>query len=187
MICGQALLAPSNLIVDVFHDALHRLGERLCASFAFDQTHPFGQALYLGRDGGQSLGERVVNLIGVGDDDTLAFSKDDVSGHADHSGIVGHVAEHDRAGADAAIASHGDVAENLGASAYDNVVEKRGMPLPAFLAGSAERYSLVERDVIADHGGLADYHAQTVIDKQASADLRAGMDFDTRKPTRHLR
>jgi hypothetical protein len=45
-------------------------------------------------------------------------------------------------------------------------------------AGAAERDALVERDVVADLRGLADYDAGTVIDEQALADLGAGMDLD---------
>ncbi len=55
------------------------------------------------------------------------------------------------------------------------------MALADFLASSTERHTLVERDIVTDHGGLADHHAQTMIDEQTSADLRPGMDFNTGK------
>ncbi len=55
------------------------------------------------------------------------------------------------------------------------------MALPALVARAAQRYTLVEEHVIADFGRLADHHAQAVIDEQALADLRSGMNFNARQ------
>ena len=65
-------------------------------------------------------------------------------------------------------------------AANHHVVEQRRMALAVLLAGSAERHALVERDVVADDGGLANHHAHAVIDKQAPADLRARDEFQFR-------
>ena len=61
------------------------------------------------------------------------------------------------------------------------------MPLPVLLAGSAERHTLIERDVLTDDRRLSDHHAHTMIDEQTPSDLRSRMDFDTGEPARHLR
>src|SRR5260370_7312534 len=97
--------------------------------------------------------------------------------HAHHGGIVGHVSKHHRSGANPAITSHRDVAQNLRAAADYHVVEKRRVALTDFLAGPAERHTLVERDIIADNGGLADHHTQTIPDHQTSPNLRPSMTF----------
>src|SRR5664279_3363396 len=119
--------------------------------------------------------------------DSLAFSKDDVARHAHHRGIVRYVAKHHRSGANPAIAPHRNVAQNLRASTDHYVVEKGRVPLPQFLAGSTKRHTLVERDVLTDNGGLADHHAHTVIDKEPTADFRAGMDLDGGEKASDLR
>src|ERR1019366_1766841 len=65
------------------------------------------------------------------------------------------------------------VAQNLRASADDHVVEKCRVPLTVFLAGSTERHTLIERDVLTHNGSLAD--------------LPSGRDFDTGEKPRDLR
>src|SRR6266849_9532151 len=107
--------------------------------------------------------------------------------HAHHGGIVRHVSKDHRSGANPAITSHRDVAQNLRAAADYHVVEKRRVALADFLAGPAERHTLVERDIVTDNGGLADHHTQTMIDEQTSANLRPRMNFNSGKQARHLR
>ncbi len=52
---------------------------------------------------------------------------------------------------------------------------------------SAQRDALVDGDIVADFGGLADDHAHAVIDEKTPADSRAGMDFDSGQQARELR
>jgi len=61
------------------------------------------------------------------------------------------------------------------------------MPLAVLLAGSAERHALIERDILADNGRLANHHAHAVIDEKPAANLRSRMDFDGREQARNLR
>ena len=56
-----------------------------------------------------------------------------------------------------------------------------GWRLPRSVAGTAERDALVKQHVVADLRGLADHHARAVIDEEAAADGRAGMDLDARE------
>ena len=51
--------------------------------------------------------------------------------------------------------------------------------------GAAERDMLVDGDVVADLGGLAD-HAEAVVEEEALADLRAGMDVDRGQEAREM-
>src|SRR5690606_1916706 len=55
------------------------------------------------------------------------------------------------------------------------------------LCPSAEGDAVIEQHVVADLGGLADYHAHPMVDEEPSADLRAGMDLDAGEPARKLR
>ena len=61
------------------------------------------------------------------------------------------------------------------------------MALAFLFAGSAQRDSLVEGDVVADDGGFADYGAHAMVDEEAAADFRAGMNFDSGEQARDLR
>src|SRR5208283_3968826 len=81
----------------------------------------------------------------------------------------------------------GDVAENLGAATNDHSVANRGMTLSLGEVSPAQCDPLVERDVIAHLGSLADNHSHAVIDEKAAADDGAGMDLDSREPARELR
>src|ERR1035438_422305 len=99
-----------NLVVDILNNALHRFGERLISARTLQLVHSFRQPIHLRRYRGQGFRERVINLLGVGDDHALPFSKNDVSGHTNHGGIVRHTAQHDRSRAYPAVASYRDVA-----------------------------------------------------------------------------
>src|SRR3546814_13651799 len=52
--------------------------------------------------------------------------------------------------------------------------------------GAAERDALIDRDIVADLGGLADDDAETMIDEEVPADLRARMDVDRGQETRQV-
>ena len=60
------------------------------------------------------------------------------------------------------------------------------MALAVLLAGAAQRDALVQQHVVADLRGLADHHAHAVIDEEAAADARAGMNLDARQSARKL-
>src|SRR5690349_9719770 len=53
--------------------------------------------------------------------------------------------------------------------------------------GPAERDTLVEGAIIADLRGLADHHANAVVDEQAVADLCPGVDVDRRQDAAEMR
>ena len=92
--------------------------------------------------------------------------------------LCGTGAQHDRARRDARAMADLDVAENLRARADQNAMADLGMPVAGLLAGAAERHALQDRDVVLDHRRLADDQAGRVIEEDALADARGGVDVD---------
>ena len=106
-------------------------------------------------------------------------------GGDDHPGIVGH-----RAGEEGVAAHHGVLADDRlaaqdGRAGVDgHIVAHGGMAL-ARQAGVArpggqcpQRHALVQLDMAADDGGLADDDARAVVDEEPRPDLCAGVDVD---------
>src|SRR5678815_802195 len=133
----------SNLVIDVVHNSLQRCGKDFLSAGAFELADSFLEFADFCRHGGESFRERIVDLFGIGDDDTLAFAKDDMSRNADDGRVRRDISEHYGARSDAAVLADGNVAEDLGASSDHNVVFDRGMPFPVLFAGSAERDALI--------------------------------------------
>src|SRR5271168_3808787 len=104
------------------------------------------------------------------------MAEDDVPGNTNHSGIIRHIAQHHRSGADTAVLANNDVAKHLRSSANHDVVADGRMTFAGFLARAAEGHALIERYVISDDSGFADDDTHSVIDEEAAPDLRAGMD-----------
>jgi hypothetical protein len=50
------LVSPLDLVIDIFHNSLHRGGERLASAGAFQLTHSFCQFVYFGSNRSQSFG-----------------------------------------------------------------------------------------------------------------------------------
>ncbi len=154
---------------------------------ALELLHSLPKFVDLGSHRRKRFGQGVVDLLRIGDHDSLTLAKDDVPGDADNRGVIRHVAQHNRTGADAAIPADDDVAENLRASTDDDIVFEGRVALSVLLAGASESYSLIQGDVVSDHGRLANDDAHPVIDEQAAANLCRRMDFNPGEQTRHLR
>jgi hypothetical protein len=103
-----------------------------------------------------------------------------------HRGLAGrNVAGDHRVGADPGALAHRDRAQDLRAGADDDIRLQRRMPLDVHLRpridrrrDTAQRHTLVKCHVVADLGRLADHHPEAVVDDEAPADGRPGMDFD---------
>jgi len=110
-------------------------------------------------------------------------------GAVDDLGIGGNtlyqpdVAADDRAAPDAGI-----TAEDSGTGVDNHVVLNVGVALDAFdgiavlvkgEGACAQRHALIHLDPVADGGCLTDDNTGTVVNEEAFADLRAGMDVDT--------
>src|SRR5580658_5470858 len=125
----------------------------------------------------------------IGDQDPLPIAVDDMRRYTDDGRVRRHVAQDDRSRSYTGICADGYVTEYIRVIADKHAVAKRWM---AFSAGvvatrAAQRYTLVERDVIPDDRGFADYHAHAVVDQQAASNLRAGVDLETGPEARDLR
>ncbi len=62
-----------------------------------------------------------------------------------------------------------------------------GWRLPCSELVPPRGHLVVDIDVIADLGGLADHAAEPVVDDQPAAEPGAGMDFDAGEKTPHMR
>ena len=82
-------------------------------SGAFELLDALAQFVDFVADRGERFGERIVDLLGIDNDDAFAFAQDDVARDLNYGGIIGNVAQDDGSGADAAVFSDGDVAKNL--------------------------------------------------------------------------
>ena len=116
----------------------------------FKLLDAFAEIVHFGRDRSKSFRERIVDLLGIGNHDALAFAEDDVTGHADNGGVVGNIAQHHRTGADTAVLSDRDVAENFRSAADDDAVFDRGMTLAMLFSRASESHALIESHVIAN-------------------------------------
>src|SRR3989338_1499065 len=134
----------------------------------------------------EALGQRVwqVRMGRVEAEESAVLRPRDAAGPADDSGVLGHVSDDDGVGPDHRVAADGDVPQHFGAGADDDVVADRRVALAALLAGAAQRHPLEEGDVVADDGGLADHDPHPVVDEEAPADHRRGVDLYTGEPPR---
>ena len=77
--------------------------------------------------------------------------------------------------------------EYLGAGPDHDSVADRRVTLAALLAGAAQGYALVHRDIVPDDRRFADDHAHAVVDEQSPADGRAGVNLDPGQKAANVR
>src|SRR5699024_3237457 len=85
-----------------------------------------------------------------------------------------------RVGSDLGTAPDDDGPDHAGPRPDGRAALDRGMTLGALHGAPPEGDAVVEHDVIADLGGLADHYAHPVVDEEAPPDGGAGMDLDPR-------
>ena len=66
----------------------------------------------------------------------------------------------------------------LAPGTHHHVILQGGMALGLLPAHPAQGYAMIEGDIVADLGGLADHHPHAVVDEEALADCGAGVDLD---------
>src|SRR6185437_1313819 len=71
-----------------------------------------------------------------------------------------------------------DIAEDLGPCPHHNSAPDLGMAIAPLVAGAAEGNAVQHRAIVADHGSLADDDARGVVEHDALADHRRGVDVD---------
>ena len=60
------------------------------------------------------------------------------------------------------------------------------MPLALLQADAAQRHAVVQRNIRANFGRLANDHAHAVINEKTRANFRSRVDFNARQSTGHL-
>ena len=98
-----------------------------------------------------------------------------------------HVIDDDRIGANACAIAHDNGAQHLGTSADGDAASQGRMPLIPARTRNTQRHLMIKIAVIADFGGLADDDAHAVVEHDAPAKSRRGMDLDTGEKAREVR
>ncbi len=137
-----------------------------------------GQSHHI-RQRGMVQVRRIAQVVRVGASDNLA-------GYADHHRVGRDGFDHHGVGADAAVIADGNRTKHFGACADHDPVPDGGMPFAFLQAGPAQGHAMVERDIRANLGGLANDHAHAMINEKAGADGCAGMDLDAGQVTGNL-
>ncbi len=98
-----------------------------------------------------------------------------------------HVAHDDGVGADLGAVADQDGSQDLGAGADDDAAPERRVALALVPGRAAQRNAVIERRIVADLRRLADHDSHAVVDENAPADRRAGVDLDSRQPAAPVR
>src|SRR6202035_4660576 len=96
---------------------------------------------------------------------------DRLPGNSDDHGTVRNFLDDNGIGADPAVVADFDRAE-----ADDHPVPDGGVALSCLCAGSPERDAVVDRNVVAHLGGLADHHTGRVVDEHTGPEECAAID-----------
>src|SRR6516165_4787367 len=107
--------------------------------------------------------------------------------YADHGGIRRHRGNHHGIGADTGIIPHLDGTQNFRAGADNDIIADGGMALAMLAARAAESHLMVDIDIIAYLRRLTDDHAHAMVDDEAPAEFRAGVNFYTGEKTPDMR
>ena len=169
------LLFGARVRKTLFRVLAAAVAERLLELF-----YPRAQLVYLVAHGvGQTLLVEVFDLF--------ALQPDHPARHAHDRAVRRHVFEHHAAGAYLAVVPYRDRAQHLCARADHHVVLDRRMALARLLAGAAQRHALVDDDVGADLGRLADHHTDAVVDEHSAGDVRRRVNVHARLAPRARR
>lgn len=105
---------------------------------------------------------------------------------ADHRGISRDILDDNGTGANFYILTERDRTKDKGICSYEYASFDGGVAF-AFVFPSASQSTPMKKDhIISDFGSLADHDAHPMIDEDALADGRAGMDFYPGKKTGYL-
>ncbi len=84
------------------------------------------------------------------------------------------------AGSNSGIGSNGDrPEEGRISSEHDSVADSRMPPLAAIRRNASQRHSLIDEDVISNHGRLSDDHTHSVVNDHASSKQCAGVNLNS--------
>ena len=92
----------------------------------------------------------------------------------------------DRVRPNGAVCTDLNIPQDFSARTDHNAVADAGVSFSLTMPRAAEGHAVIEMDVVTDHSGFANDDAHAVVDEEASADLRARVDFDAGSPTHNL-
>ena len=98
---------------------------------------------------------------------------------ANHRAVRCNVPQNDRARTNTRVCPYFNCAENLGTCTDHNICRKGGVALAVGFSGASQGDSLIKQALITDYSCFTDYHAHAVVDENAHADPRAGVNLDT--------
>ena len=138
-------------------------GNRMAVETGFECIHPFQQLLqrqaqYI-REGCMVQVGHIAHVVRVG-------ALDDLARHAHNHRVGRDRFNHHCVGTDAAVISNGDCAQHLGARADHHPVADGGMSFAFLEAGPTQGHAVVQSDVRADLGGLADDYAHPMVNEK---------------------
>lgn len=131
--------------------------------------------------------EWVLYFLRVRDYDALAIPEHDMAGYPDNGGIVRNIPKHYRSRADSRVLADDDVPQNLGPATDNHPIADCRVAFALVQAGATKGDALIDSDVVANLGRLADYHSHAVIDEKPAADAGSRMYFNAGEKTRNLR
>ena len=129
----------------------------------------------------------LIERVRRGGADALTGDLDDARLDADNRGIRRNLLQYDSIRADTAVVTHLERSENLRAGRNEHVVANGRVTLAGVVTGTAERYTVVNRAVVANLSGFTDNNAHAVVNKQAFANLGARVNLNTGHMPRKLR
>lgn len=117
----------------------------------------------------------------------LSRSPDDTRRNPDHRTTLRYGMDDHRSRSDLYVVSELDVSQDGGARSNHHPIANRRMPFTPLVAGTAQRDALIQQNVVAHFGRFTNYHAGSVIDEKALADLSARMNLNACYDSRALR
>ncbi len=112
---------------------------------------------------------------------------DDIPGNADNRCIWRHFPQHNGIPADTHVIPDRERSKHLRACTHQHMIAERRMALALMLACAAQGYAVINVAIVADFGSLPNNNAHAVVDKQAFANLSAGVNLNPRQPAAKLR
>jgi len=166
-----------DLVIDILHDPLHRFGKRFAAAGTLKHMHSFGNLF--SSEATAAKASESGSLICLGSVITTLLPSRRMM-------CPGTPTQWNRRARLRSTTDPAPIRElrptvmlpRIFAPPPTTTLSRRVDAACVLLAGSAERHALIERDILADNGRLANHHAHAVIDEKPAANLRSRMDFD---------
>src|SRR5690554_1988259 len=134
------------------------------------------------------LSDRVVRRDAQSAEIVVTVAPAGACGHAHEDAVLRRVLRDDGVRSDHGVLADRDRTENLRAGTDDHAVGERRVALSrGVLSPTAQRHTVIEQDVVADLGSLADHDPHTVVDDEPPADPRPRVYLNSRHRTRELR